>query len=233
MALNAAIEAARAGEHGRGFAVVADEVRKLAEKTQKATKEIAIVVQTMHQETNDIESSTEEITKIVGTTKGSVDSLRAQLETFNKNSGRQVYEIMDINNYIFISLAKLDHVIYKNNMYGMLFGQSTDFKAVDHHSCRLGKWYDSGLGKKQFGQLPSYPKLEKPHATVHTEANQLIKDCMDNEKNICSRRQIEARVQMIENASVEVGKALDAIAEEKNKELMGSAIETLFEKGKA
>ena len=64
LALNAAIEAARAGDQGRGFAVVADEVRKLAERTGKATKEIATVIEAVqagtHEAVRSMEAGTQE-----------------------------------------------------------------------------------------------------------------------------------------------------------------------------
>lgn len=65
LALNAAIEAARAGEQGRGFAVVADEVRKLAERTTKATKEIADTISEIQKEAKLADQSMNTASKAV------------------------------------------------------------------------------------------------------------------------------------------------------------------------
>ncbi|MBE9537395.1 MAG: methyl-accepting chemotaxis protein [Proteobacteria bacterium] len=84
LALNAAIEAARAGEQGRGFAVVADEVRKLAERTTKATKEIASMIKTIQVDTSgaveSMAAGTEEVQRGVGYANEAGSSLNQIVE---------------------------------------------------------------------------------------------------------------------------------------------------------
>ncbi len=86
LALNAAIEAARAGEQGRGFAVVADEVRKLAERTTKATKEIASMIKQIQKDTVGAVESMNEGTREVENGKLLTDKAGESLKQIIKGA---------------------------------------------------------------------------------------------------------------------------------------------------
>ncbi|MBI5007134.1 MAG: CZB domain-containing protein [Nitrosomonadales bacterium] len=210
LALNAAIEAARAGEQGRGFAVVADEVRKLAERTSTATSEIGQLVSAIQKETSAV--------------KALVEVSPQQAEEFHKDGKQAVgsmKELMQVTvemkNAIgttalrsFIEVAKVDHLVYKFEIYKVFLGTSSkkpeEFSS--HEGCRLGKWYYTGEGSLCFSRLQGFREMEEPHQRFHRHGVEAVTYYHQGNYQLG----LEAIAEM-EKASFKVLESLEIIAE--------------------
>lgn len=212
LALNAAIEAARAGEHGRGFAVVADEVRKLADRTDKAVSEINISLQSMKQDVDSMSAQFFDIQKNVSESTDLITELDSNIQE-NHNNLIDSFKIMKFSNdRVFMSLAKLDHILWKVNTYYSAITKEEQFKFVDHHNCRLGKWYNEGDGKENFSHTSHYKSLEAPHAVVHNGTHKVFDLMMQESVNTDA---LIAAFKEMEDGSVKVFATLDKILHDK------------------
>ncbi len=215
LALNAAIEAARAGEHGRGFAVVADEVRKLAERTQKATSEIAITVQTLQQETMDIQSNVEQVNDIATTSGETVDLFQSTLNEFNQDANITAKNAEHVKLKSFATSIKADHIIFKANAYNtVLYDDGNKSEKLTEDNCRFGKWYKAE-GKEIFGKTSVYLTIDKVHQKVHQSANKNIA-ITDNPLTAESIPEILENFKEMESSSNELFEKLDIMVEERH-----------------
>jgi len=214
LALNAAIEAARAGEHGRGFAVVADEVRKLADRTQKALGEISMVITSVQQETHEIISKSEEIDSHMSSLGETAITLHDILNVNAEDASKISLAVDHLRDHVFVPLAKLDHLIWKANTYLTAIKREEAFSFVDHHSCRLGKWYEQGEGKERFSQTPSYSKIVTPHAGVHNATKEVFELIKAKEDMDC--KALSRSLSSMESSSDALFELLEAMLVEKN-----------------
>ncbi len=112
-----------------------------------------------------------------------------------------------------MSLAKLDHILWKVNTYYSAITQTEQFQFVDHHNCRLGKWYYEGEGKENFSNTTHYKALETPHAIVHNGTHKVFELMMQEPINTNA---MVAAFEEMESGSIQVFETLDKILHDKD-----------------
>ncbi|MBL4880273.1 MAG: CZB domain-containing protein [Oleispira sp.] len=223
LALNAAIEAARAGEAGRGFAVVADEVRSLAENTQKATANIGALIGEFTHATTLMAEQAEKMNKMTDNARTATQAFE---DSFNQLAliAQQTYEKVNYSQIVsFASLIKVDHMIYVQNGYQALEmgSQSTAWNTVmaNHHDCRFGQWYESGVGFQHFSHLPSYKDIDPLHQALHQHMHSTLELTKNEDwrKNLHLHQKLQEGFLSIEDNSTQLIALIDFMTDEKLK----------------
>ncbi|WP_417597024.1 methyl-accepting chemotaxis protein [Oceanospirillum sp.] len=209
LALNAAIEAARAGEAGRGFAVVADEVRQLAAKAHEASGQIESLISQVIAQTNDIKTMVSENQQSTAEISASSSQIDHVVEQVLERSTHMQKVISDSTTSAFLNTVKLDHAVWKNNVYSLIEKQQFTGEVNRHTECRLGNWYFNGYGANHYSHLQSFKDLDNPHKKVHDCGRSALKAGANGDSQAMLKY-----LQCMEDASLEVIHCVDRLMQD-------------------
>jgi hypothetical protein len=132
------------------------------------------VIQAMQQNVDSVSSDSSSLINRVSGVQQEVKGFEKNLVDINQEVRGYFEDISMTTDSIFLGLAKLDHMLWKVNTYLSVCENTPAFEFVDHHNCRLGKWYYEGEGKAYFSSSANYPELEAPHAIVHESTREIF-----------------------------------------------------------
>ncbi|BAE52703.1 methyl-accepting chemotaxis protein [Paramagnetospirillum magneticum] len=111
------------------------------------------------------EHNLEEIAQVLGAMTEAASVLDRRAEDFAKLGTSETL----------LQVAKNDHIRFKRSIIDRIMGRNdlTPDRLADHHTCRLGKWYDT-LKDDRLTGLGAYGRLLDPHQRVHAHGKRAL-----------------------------------------------------------
>jgi methyl-accepting chemotaxis protein len=206
-------EGAQAVEQGREvISSTGDGMRDVLGRIESVTAKMQEVASILNQQNAASGEISEGIGTIARMASANVDSVGAILDVMDRAdkliaTGINELSVQEIRDFT-VLVAKSDHMIWRKRLAEMVAGRASlnPHELSDHHSCRLGKWYDA-LKDTDVINHPAYAKLAEPHRDVHAAGIEAARRYNDNDLDGAL-----LYIQKAADASVGVMKYLDEIA---------------------
>ena len=147
--------------------MVAAEVRQLARRAGTASKQIETLVHAIVDNLDNLHESALQTHDSAAEVAASSVQIGEVVNTMIDSSSHLQKLIRHNTTVSFLNTVKLDHAVWKADVYRHI--KDGDFGAhlTCHKECRLGHWYFDGYGASHYAGLGSFKALDAPHRAVH------------------------------------------------------------------
>jgi methyl-accepting chemotaxis protein len=166
--------------HGReSVTAVGGQLEDIARRFHTVTGKMAEIAAILTQQTaaaNEVSKGTMSIAAITAKNGEEIVSVFKGLDRASAVLNGQIGSFADLGSRAIIEISKNDHVGFKKNVVGALTGINdlTADKLPDHHSCRLGKWYDN-VKDEAMRRHPAFGALAEAHKRVHDAGKEALR----------------------------------------------------------
>lgn len=195
----------QAVEEGKSdISEVGTQMQSIHERIDEVSRNTSSIANTLNEQGLASQEVARGIAAIAGSSKNSVDGIEKIVDAMNaveKMISTQITNLATLNvPSKVVKLAQSDHVLWKKRLANMVIGRE-GLKAEElsnHHTCRLGKWYDA-VNEANYLNHPAFAQLVEPHKKVHEHGIQAVRYFNDGNTNAAL-----AEISKVEASSKEV-----------------------------
>jgi len=169
---------AQVGELGRQLHGIADQVGAV----QSRVTGISGVLASQSNTAGDLAVGTAHVVELAQANNARLDAVLGDMHRMSEHLDSQVATYVSLGSgALLVEIAKNDHIAFKRRVLESVL-QRTTFAAggvPDHHTCRLGKWYD-GIDNQAVLSTTAYKAVMGPHEQVHACAKRALACAAEN-----------------------------------------------------